>query len=245
MITCLFLPPPSSPPRIATFFYLNAKSRRPTVRSSTPCHHRAFGDLPGVRIVQSSHVGASSLVADKHCGEGTKLIHYMHPGELLSREITFKDTHSPRGELLVVHNDEVQATAPVLGFNSPMFGPDIVLPAKINERLREMVVKGHSSEEQRAAQEGNDEYAVVLLNKFPGISVPQVRAVGIWRLKSGSRCCAGTPHEQADFVAGCESFHCKARPPQLFLNQVAVFQTISWPYLITYAAICHPDVIAP
>lgn len=149
---------------------------------------RAFGDLLGVRIVQSSNVAGSGLLADKHCGGGTKLIYYMHIGELLSREITFKDTHSPRGDLLVVHTNqrtnEVLANAPVLGFNSPVFGPDIVLPAKINENLREMVVAGHGSEEERAAAEDNEEYAVQLLSKFPGHSVSQVRAVGKRGLKS-------------------------------------------------------------
>lgn len=53
-------------------------------------------------VVQVSDVGASALLADKHCGEGVKLIYYLSPGELLSREINFKDTHSPRGDLLVV-----------------------------------------------------------------------------------------------------------------------------------------------
>lgn len=53
-------------------------------------------------MVEVSDVGASALLADKHCGEDVKLIYYLNPGELLSREINFKDTHSPKGDLLVV-----------------------------------------------------------------------------------------------------------------------------------------------
>lgn len=43
------------------------------------------------------------LLADRHCGEGTELILYMNPGELLSRPFTSKDTHSTAGDLLVVY----------------------------------------------------------------------------------------------------------------------------------------------
>lgn len=67
-----------------------------------PIGFRTLGGLPRVSVVQVSDVGASALLADKHCGEDVKLIYYLNGGELLSREINFKDTHSPRGDLLVV-----------------------------------------------------------------------------------------------------------------------------------------------
>lgn len=69
-------------------------------------------------VVEVSDVGAAALFADKYCnqndvysigdsGDGdsenrVKLIYYMNVGEVLSREINFKDTHSPKGDLLVV-----------------------------------------------------------------------------------------------------------------------------------------------
>lgn len=135
----------------------------------------AFGDLPGVRIVETSHVSVSSLLADQFCGAGTKLIYYLNPGELLSRPIVYKDTHSPRGDLLVVYSDQQQETAAVLGFSSPSFGGDIVLPATINAQLRTLVLAGHGSKEDQG--DVNDaQYAEQLLaNTASDVSVPQVR----------------------------------------------------------------------
>lgn len=59
----------------------------------------------GVRVSSTPNAHLSSLFADQHCGEGTKLILYMQAGSVLSRGFTSKDTHTPRGELLVVYGD--------------------------------------------------------------------------------------------------------------------------------------------
>ena len=134
--------------------------------------------MPDVRIVQAAHVNTAALLADKYCGDGTKLIYYLNAGELLSREINFKDTHSPKGELLVVYSNEMQPTAAILGFSSPTFGPDIMLPAEINGQLREMVVKGHGSKEAKAYDPDDVSYPVNLLSRISNTSVPQVGREG-------------------------------------------------------------------
>lgn len=65
---------------------------------------RTLGRYPGVRISEAvSPITLAALVADRHCGEDTKLIFYMNPGELLSRRFTSKDTHSAAGDLLVMY----------------------------------------------------------------------------------------------------------------------------------------------
>lgn len=63
------------------------------------------GFYPGVQFSITPNAHLSSLFADEHCGEGTKLILYMQPGSVLARSFTSKDTHTPRGELLVVYGD--------------------------------------------------------------------------------------------------------------------------------------------
>lgn len=75
--------------------------------------------------------GHASLNADVHCGEGTKLIYYLGPGEVISRTFTRKDTHSTKDDLLVpfteperldeFHLKRTQATTAVLGFGAPSF----------------------------------------------------------------------------------------------------------------------------
>lgn len=75
--------------------------------------------------------GHASVLADVFCGEGTELIYYLGPGEVISRAFTRKDTHSTRGELLVpfteperldeFHLKRTQATTSVLGFHAPSF----------------------------------------------------------------------------------------------------------------------------
>lgn len=50
-----------------------------------------------------SPMNLAPLLADRYCGEGTELILYMNPGELLSRKFTSKDTHSAAGDLLVMY----------------------------------------------------------------------------------------------------------------------------------------------
>lgn len=95
----------------------------------------------------------SSLFADQYCGVGTSLIIYAKPGSVLSRGFTSKDTHSPRGDLLVVHSGEQESnhdaelsrhTEAVLGFETPSFvyGTDLMLPAGANYDLRNVLVLG-------------------------------------------------------------------------------------------------------
>ena len=63
--------------------------------------NRTVGQHASVHVWNSSFVDFAALWADVGCGNGTKLIYYMSAGEVLSREFTSKDTHSPRGDLIV------------------------------------------------------------------------------------------------------------------------------------------------
>lgn len=63
----------------------------------------------GVTVSSTPDTRLSGLFADQRCGEGTKLILYMRAGSVLSRAFSSKDTHTPRGELLVVHGDARQS----------------------------------------------------------------------------------------------------------------------------------------
>lgn len=120
-----------------------------------PIISRTIGGLPGVVVVNSTAGGHASLMADVYCGDGTKLIFYMNPGEILSRAITSKDTHGTNGKLLVTftepervdegNQERVRATIAVLGFGSPSFsyGTDLVLPVELNKRLRQFLLDGH------------------------------------------------------------------------------------------------------
>lgn len=102
-------------------------------------------------VVETSVPRMSAVMADAYCGEGTKLVYYMKPGTLLSRSFTSKDTHSPRGDLLVVYSDgrgadhdtlaSAEATSALLGFESPVFtfGTDLILPISANKDLRELI----------------------------------------------------------------------------------------------------------
>ncbi|CAM9111525.1 unnamed protein product [Hapterophycus canaliculatus] len=113
--------------------------------------NRTVGHLPGVSIANSSMAEHAALHADKICGEGTRLIYYMSPGVILSREFTSKDTHTPRGDLVVAFHDvqlvdpetakRARGSAAVLGFASPSFtyGGDLILPAAINGQLRTLL----------------------------------------------------------------------------------------------------------
>lgn len=105
-------------------------------------------------IRNSTNPGISPLFADRFCGDGAKLIYYMNPGELISRPIMPKDTHSVSGDLLVVYSNldnaveairaRANATTAVLGFKSPSFslGVDIILPVEINQQLRDVLLTG-------------------------------------------------------------------------------------------------------
>lgn len=61
------------------------------------------GYLPVVRVLNSTQVDMAATFADKMCGDGTKLIYYLSPGQVLSREFTVKDTHSVSGDLVVTY----------------------------------------------------------------------------------------------------------------------------------------------
>lgn len=134
-----------------------------------------MSDLPRTSVVKTNLVSFSGLLADKYCGERTKLIYYLNAGELLSRAFNFKDTYSPRGELLVVYTDKTQPTAAVLGFSSPSFGSDIIFPPEINTQLRQAILQGHGSKAEQGELD-DDEYSLQLLRDFSNISVSQVRA---------------------------------------------------------------------
>lgn len=104
-----------------------------------------------VTVVNNTRVAFASLAADETCGNQTRLIYYMDPGEVLSRPFTARDTHSLKGELLVKHTDAKLAggefgrrsmgTNVVLGFHGRSFTYDneLILPAEINVQLREIL----------------------------------------------------------------------------------------------------------
>lgn len=123
---------------------------------------RLIGGLPGVTISSTQDAAVAGLFADKFCGHDTSLILYIKPGSVVSRSFTSKDTHSPQGDLLVVYSDArgsyqasqlARRTALVLGFEAPSFthGTDLMLPASVNEDLRELLglgMDGLAEEEQ-------------------------------------------------------------------------------------------------
>lgn len=145
-----------------------------------------------------SPISLSPLMADRHCGDGTRLILYLNTGEMLSRSITSKDTHSVRGDLLVAYTDvervgqasidRTLATMSVLGFSSPSFsfGMDIMLPAEINQQLRDFVVMsdgaggsgGEEEEQQRKrgrTRLDEDARAIRAIGEVDGVFVPEVQ----------------------------------------------------------------------
>lgn len=91
-------------------------------------------------------------MADRACGPGTRLIYYMSIGQVLSRAFTYKDTHTPGGDLLVTHTDISQvgeeharrslAATALLGVQAPCFtfGSDLILPADTNVHLRQALL---------------------------------------------------------------------------------------------------------
>lgn len=58
-----------------------------------------------------------------------------------------------------MYNDKVQPTAAVLGFSSPTFGPDIMLPPSINVQLRQVVMKAHGSKRRKVIDTEADDNA--------------------------------------------------------------------------------------
>lgn len=118
----------------------------------------------------------------------------MHPGDLVSRTFTAKDTHSVQGDLLVVYaeldrvdepvKERALATTSVLGFNSPSFsfGTDIVLPAEINQQLRDVILTAKQVNNMRKkkrslndADPKRDAEAVRGLAGIKNLYVPEVR----------------------------------------------------------------------
>ncbi|CBJ28664.1 hypothetical protein Esi_0117_0037 [Ectocarpus siliculosus] len=110
-------------------------------------YERSMGGLPGVTISSTHNPATASLFADRFCGAGTALILYVELGSVLSRPFTSKDTHSPRGDLLVVHrggqgsyrdDERSRRSGLVLGLEAPSFtrGTDLVLPVGANKDLR-------------------------------------------------------------------------------------------------------------
>lgn len=103
-----------------------------TKRNGTEQKNRTIGGYPDVVVVNATTVGGhASLLADVYCGQGTQLIYYLGPGEVISRTFTRKDTHGTRGDLLVpfteperldeFHVKRTQATTALLGFGAPSF----------------------------------------------------------------------------------------------------------------------------
>lgn len=125
----------------------------------------------------------ASLFADRFCGEGTKLIYYVEAGTVLSRKFTSKDTHSPRGDLLVVYGDNsrnsykdavvARQTTALLGFSAPSFthGADLILPAELNEELRKELVMDVSRKDGTVRSSPE-----VVIESYDNVSVPQLLA---------------------------------------------------------------------
>ncbi|CAB1098702.1 unnamed protein product [Ectocarpus sp. CCAP 1310/34] len=119
-------------------------------------YERSMGGRPGVTVSGTQNLATASLFADQYCGAGAALILYVKPGSDLSRFFTSKDTHSPRGDLLVVHTGfqgsyhDAQLrrrSVSVLGFDAPSFtdGTDLMLPVGANEDLRESLGLRHGA----------------------------------------------------------------------------------------------------
>ena len=113
---------------------------------------RGVGEVnDAVSVVNDTRVAFAPLKADVFCGNQARLIYYMDPGEVLSRPFTARDTHSHKGELLVKHTDakltggeyalRSMGTWLVLGVHGLSFtyDSDLVLPAEINNKLREVL----------------------------------------------------------------------------------------------------------
>lgn len=108
--------------------------------------------------MNSSRVQFAAVEADKLCPSETRFILYMAPGEVLSRSFTSKDTHSPKGDLVVMYTDSSEvseaiaqrslASASILGFHPPSFaaGNDLILPVEANKQLRKKLLAGRQSQ---------------------------------------------------------------------------------------------------
>lgn len=144
---------------------------------------RSLGRYPSVHVYGTQSVRSASLFADHFCGEGTAIIYYMRPGAVISRTFTSKDTHSPRGDLLVVYGDArhdfhdaevARQTTEVLGFKAPSFthGTELMLPVGANAELRAELISGLELD-----GEDEEDAAFRVIESFDNISVPQVSFV--------------------------------------------------------------------
>lgn len=140
-----------------------------------------------MNVVNSSHVEHSALYADKACGAGTRLIFYMDIGEVLSRSFTAKDTHSPRGDLIVTFtgtdnshaecNRRGKGTSILLGFSPPCFtyGSDLILPAELNDKLRGLLRANGGLKIERKHDLAGDVYSIAETHhQYATIYIPEV-----------------------------------------------------------------------
>ncbi|CAN0146627.1 unnamed protein product, partial [Ectocarpus sp. 13 AM-2016] len=150
-------------------------------------YERSMGGRPGVTISSTQNPATASLFADRICGAGTTLILYVEPGSVLSRPFTSKDTHSPRGDLLVVHggghgsyrdDERSRRSGLVLGLEAPSFtrGTDLMLPVGANKDLRESLGMEMHANSVRRDGDGATVMALTEPADFEEVSaVPQVR----------------------------------------------------------------------
>ena len=135
-------------------------------------------------VSSTANAMTASLYADEYCGvEDTSVIMYVNRGSVFSRYFTSKDTHSPRGDLLVVYGSArasyrdsqlAKHTAFLLGSDAPVsppsftYGTDLMLPVGANKDLRELLMSGDAEEMEEAMA------ALVDLDDLT--AVPQVRS---------------------------------------------------------------------
>ncbi|CAM9712766.1 unnamed protein product [Ectocarpus sp. 4 AP-2014] len=158
-------------------------------------YERSIGRLPGVTVSGTQNPATAALYADKYCSF-SELILYVKPGSVLSRSFTPKDTHSPRGDLLVVHagsqgsyhdTELSRLSSSVVGFEAPSFtqGTDLMLPGDANYYLREALGLKIGSEGLQGDGDGD---AVVALQEFVDFdqvsAVPQVLAAVAYSRKT-------------------------------------------------------------
>ncbi|CAB1101450.1 unnamed protein product [Ectocarpus sp. CCAP 1310/34] len=154
--------------------------------------NRTLGGYPDVEIVNATTTGGhASLLADVHCGEGTKLILYLGPGDVVSRPFSKKDTHGTCGQLLVPYTEpdrldeyhvrRTQATTFLLGFDAPSFsyGADLFLPAWVNPELRRVLASGTALPSKAWEPDDRDfqRIAMSILMKTEDAFVPELLAV--------------------------------------------------------------------
>lgn len=138
-------------------------------------------------VTGTSDVVTASLFADEHCGAGTSLIMYLKAGSVVSRPFTAKDTHSTKGDVLVVYggarvgvkSDQLaRKTELVLGSAAPSFthGTDLLLPVRANQDLRDLVLRPGGEDARGGPELVEAMHAMTDLDDV--FAVPQVCCVG-------------------------------------------------------------------